>query len=142
MENRYNTYHVFSRTQAEEYASQPHSETSVIVSIHANSERPAIIVPNMSNKIKSVLFMQFDDTDRSDENAISENQARKIAGFVLTEKADRLIIHCGAGTSRSAGVCAAIMKYFTSTDKPIFDSPKYRPNMRCYRLVLTALHDW
>ena len=47
-----------------------------------------------------------------------------------------MIVHCDAGISRSSGVAAAILKAKTGDDSQIFNNPKYRPNMRCYRIVL------
>ena len=50
-----------------------------------------------------------------------------------------VIVHCDAGISRSSGVAAAILKAKTGDDSQIFNSPKYRPNMRCYRIILDEL---
>ena len=50
-----------------------------------------------------------------------------------------MIIQCDAGVSRSAGVAGALMKYYNGDDSEIFENPKYRPNMRCYRTMLNEL---
>lgn len=59
----------------------------------------------------------------------------KLSKFVQKIFAD-FIVHCDAGISRSSGVAAAILKAKTGDDSQIFNNPKYRPNMRCYRIVL------
>lgn len=50
-----------------------------------------------------------------------------------------VIVHCDAGISRSSGIAAAILKAYTNDDIIIFDNPKYRPNMLCYRTTLNEL---
>lgn len=99
---------------------------------------------------KKSLFMTFDDIDQVCLDWMSEVpmqpwDADEIAGFVKTIAnvflIDTLIVHCEAGMSRSAGVAAAIMKWLNNDDTPIFDVPRYRPNMRCYRMTLNALMD-
>lgn len=51
---------------------------------------------------------------------------------------EQIIVHCGAGISRSAGVCAALMMIINGDDSAIFDNGQYCPNMHCYRLVLES----
>ena len=96
--------------------------------------------------IKAILHLAFDDVDGfqgkmlSNDKPMTLMQAREIANFVLEwkDKVDLIVVHCEAGISRSAGVCAAIMKYLTNDDMPIFDNYHFCPNMFCYRLVLNA----
>ena len=82
-------------------------------------------------------------TDVWNDNGITKEQAKQIATFVKKHygNVEQIIVHCEAGISRSAGVAAAILKYFTNDDSQIFDSYKYRPNTLCYRNVLEALYD-
>lgn len=92
------------------------------------------------------LFLQFDDTDCDVPGCIpiSQKQAESIAAFVRRVQADesihKLVVHCEAGVSRSAGVAAAVMKWWTGDDSTIFDNGWYKPNMLCYRMVLNALY--
>ncbi len=91
-----------------------------------------------------ILFTYHDDTDHNAPEAISYNQAKKITEFINKYKddVDRMIFHCDAGVSRSAGCAAATMKYLFGSDEPIFNNRKYCPNLRCYRLVLNAFYDF
>lgn len=100
--------------------------------------------PNHFNKenkyVKAILPLQFDDVDYGQDNCITSEDARMIVDFVSrwSNKVNLVIIHCEAGISRSAGVCAALMKIFNGNDFEIFDNPRYAPNMSCYRSVLES----
>lgn len=66
--------------------------------------------------------------------------ARRIHDFVetLPKEVELLIVHCSAGISRSAGVAAALLMARTGSDRQIFDSGQYCPNMYVYYSVLEA----
>ena len=136
---------VMSRKKFEEYTKLNHRMTSLVISISSFNEEPPRITNNTGNNILSVLSIHFNDTADPSPNAygISRAQAITIANFVKTgiDLADKIIVHCGAGQSRSAGVAAAILKYYTGSDSDIYDNPKYTPNNLCYRKVLEALMD-
>lgn len=89
------------------------------------------------------LRLKFNDCeiDTEYETSMSRSQGERVAEFINSVNgwADLIIVQCEAGVSRSAGVCAAIMKYITGDDMPIFNSPRYSPNMNCYRMTLNAL---
>ena len=149
-----------SRKEAVRYSKQQHKESSIIISISDSYD----FFPNISstyfNGVKSVLFVSFDDIQeingkserfwKKDEGLIfdsltgvsykliSKDDATKIVNFVLAwkDKVDKIIVHCNAGISRSSGVCAAIMKALTGSDKEIFNSHRYLPNATCYKMVL------
>ena len=95
----------------------------------------------IENGVEKVLFLCFDDVE-TEPNGMRKEDAEKVAEFIkeIGKNYDVLVVHCDAGISRSSGVAAAIMKYLYNNDAKIFDSPMYQPNMRCYRLVLDALH--
>jgi len=102
-------------------------------------------VPNQfkSNPhIKGILRLEFDDVDFGEKNCITPEQGNKIVNFVTPRinNIDLIIVHCEAGISRSAGICAALMKIFTNDDSEIFDNPKYAPNMSCYRTVMNSYY--
>lgn len=90
----------------------------------------------------AILELQFNDVDSKGHRCITEEDAMKIADFVLQiqEKVERIIVHCEYGQSRSAGVTAAIQQYTTGSDGGIFDDERYSPNHTCYHYVLRALN--
>ena len=133
---------VMNKHSAEEYSLERHEESSVIISISSCKNTPAYIIPNKVANIKEVLFLEFNDTDSTKflDGGILSKDAKQICDFVNKYKddvsLDKIIVHCEAGQSRSAGVAAAIMKYLNNDDTPIFNNHRYTPNMSCYRAVL------
>ena len=134
---------VMNMNDAERYSKEPHSENTVFISITSYSGVNADIKVNTTNNIKDILFLKLNDTDLVELGGMKASQADLISNFVLKYKdnknIDELIVHCEAGRSRSAGVAAAILKYLYKDDTPIFNNPKYNPNMLCYRAVLNSL---
>ena len=100
-----------------------------------------------NNGIKAIKFMRIDDMDKPVKgfNAINKGDAKRMAQFIedcqRKFEFDTILVNCGAGQSRSAGIAAALMEYFNGDDTPIFDNPKYTPNTRCYRYLLNELYD-
>lgn len=133
---------VISRQQAERLTNEDITEKTVIVSISSVGDKKPNIIE--IENIVDILYLHFDDTDHNAPEAISYNQAKKITEFINKYKndVDRMIFHCDAGVSRSAGCAAATMKYLFGSDEPIFNNRKYCPNLRCYRLVLNAFYDF
>lgn len=133
---------VMSRKQFEEYAAKRHNHTSAVISISSFRDKMVSeeLIRNPYNNIQTVYRAVFDDVDTADTgmNAI---QAIEMADFIkmYISKVDKVIVHCGAGQSRSAGIAAAILKFFTGDDSQIFNDRRFTPNMRCYRLMLEAL---
>ena len=129
---------VMNRHLAYKYAYTDHVETSAIISISSvDRDKPNLPI-RRANGIKTILYLYFDDVE-SGPNAITHDDAKQIILFAdnaAKMKVDRFIVHCEAGVSRSAGVCAAVKKYLGYDDDDIFDNPKYFPDMRCYRTVL------
>jgi len=136
------TIHVMSRENAIKYSHQQHNETSAVISISDCDKSSPILDTNPDNGITARCKLKFNDVDRGEENCITNAHALEIVSFVTknAKTADRLIVHCEAGVSRSAGVAAAIMKAIYNDDKEIFNSRRYRPNMTCYRTVLNAFY--
>lgn len=132
---------VMSKKEAVKYSYHLHKKQSVIISISNVGESRPCFSRQVHNGIRSICYLQFDDVEKGEENAITEKDAQKIAAFINRFKGEipRIIVHCEAGISRSAGVCAAIMKYLTGSDIQIFKNPKYVPNMSCYRMLLDSL---
>ena len=107
--------------------------------------------PNMpANKVNCVasLCLRFYDTDKElecDNNLIitpiNNNQAKLIASFIDTNKfnIEELYVNCAAGISRSAGIAAAISKFYTNDDQFFYNN--YVPNRYVYMRVLEALNE-
>lgn len=101
--------------------------------------------PNsVNNGIVEHIFCRFDDISRSTNGLFLMNNkdAYRIAHLVEMQRdnIDTVIVNCDAGVSRSAGVCATIMKFLDGDDSKIFNNLMYRPNMYCYNLVLKELY--
>ena len=135
--------YVRNRKNAKKYSYMTHSETSIIISITDPDRELNIFEKSSFNNIKDVLRLQFQDVDDPAPEAITNDDARKIALFALKwyDKVDIIIVHCEAGQSRSAGAAAAILKYFTGKDDAIFDDCRYTPNRTVYRKVLNNLFE-
>lgn len=130
---------VMSRSDAERYSYGPHDTEAALISISTPEERyDTKVYASPYNGIKRVLRLAFDDVDGGGW-AMTAEDARQIAQFVAENKDRLIIVHCDAGVSRSAGIAAALLKFYNGDDTPIFDNPKYCPNMLCYRLMLNQL---
>lgn len=135
---------VMDRDKAKRFSYGAHDFTSVIVSINDTWDVLNPIAANfVPNGIKAVCRLIFDDVEKGQPNCMTEKDAEKIAEFVhqWKDNVDVIIVHCRAGVSRSAGVAAAISKHVFNDDNWVFDSPKYQPNMTCYRYTLEALYN-
>ena len=140
-------YKVMSYQQCARYCSQKHENTSVIISITTYTgdlKKKVCITEN--NNVKDILYLQFCDFEVCDSptTCMQYEDAQKIVEFVNKwyGKVDTIIVHCEGGVSRSAGVCAAIMRVKEGDDWPIFESPNKHPNMTCYyRTLITFGYD-
>jgi predicted protein tyrosine phosphatase len=134
-------YVIMSRIDASEATKVEIAPNTAIISITDCGDGK-----NTFNKavwLKAVLEIQFDDVDEGGLNCITTSQAEEIADFVLgiRKKIERIIVHCEFGQSRSAGIAAAICRYFENHDDSIFINRRYYPNLTCYRYVLSALKE-
>lgn len=130
---------VLSRNEAKKFSYSERKRNFIVISIHDIEQIPNLF--NLKNRrLKGVLELAFDDVEWPSKRAISEADALKIIRFceAMKDKIDLIVVHCEAGISRSAGVCAALMKIFNNDDMPIFNNARYCPNMSCYRAVLNA----
>ncbi len=129
---------ILSRMEAYKFSAVPSIPVCVIVSIHSLDGMPNAFASN--DRIRAVAYFAFDDVESGDA-AVSPAQAARIADFVRRwiDEVEAVAIHCDAGFSRSAGIGAAIMKWANGDDSAVFKKGWYRPNMRCYRLMLNAL---
>lgn len=146
-------FEVFSRRDMQFYMHFPDKfydniTPSMVISINSSDEPCLKIIKTLQNKINYVLSLQFDDIEPGDYEEkylvlMSKEDAKKIADFVNLHKhnVNTIIVHCDAGVSRSAGVCAAIMKAITGDDMKIFNNKEFFPNIYCYKLVLNAFFE-
>jgi 8-oxo-dGTP diphosphatase len=89
---------------------------------------------------RGVLSLRFHDV--SDEASAEPDwvlfdypHARAIYDFVSEYPEDMtVVVHCEAGLSRSAGVAAALSKFYNGNDKEFFE--RRRPNSRVYSKLL------
>jgi predicted protein tyrosine phosphatase len=133
---------IMSRTKIKAFSFKAHDEKVAVISISDMDKEAPILLRDLINGIFRQLKVNFADVDRGDRGCITDEQANQIANYVfeICKIADRIIINCEAGVSRSAGVGAALMKFFIGDDGEVFNSPRFRPNMTCYRKVLNALY--
>lgn len=136
-------FQVMNRSGAKRYCHQKHTETTAIISISSWGDEQVLLFQTEENKIKSIFRIIFDDVGAGEIGCMTREDAAQIANFAkrVANRVDKIIVHCDAGVSRSAGTCAAIMKYLTGNDNQIFDNKFYKPNMHCYRLVLESLYE-
>ncbi len=141
-------FFVYSRPAFE--AGAPHDVPHVVVSINCPGEDPAKFQANeLTLGRVNVFFWDLDKVpsegmgkDVPEEHLCQPTDAQAIVDLIDAHPtAERVVVHCTAGKSRSAAVAAALMKAIEGDDGPIFNNPRYKPNMRVYRMVLNAWHD-
>ena len=124
---------VFSRSGLLTYLLQHDiNKPFLVLSIVTPLDRkPRITNPN------AIVITEF-FYDEENRMGMSREQAKNFANAVRHNKdtVSKILVHCDAGISRSAGVAASTMKYITGDDWPIWNSSLYFPNMRCYRFML------
>lgn len=130
---------IMNRKEARRISFSDQEESTIIISI-TDIDMPDNTF-NRTGWLKAVLKLKFDDEEQGHPNCITEEDTSQISAFIKEwkEKVNRIIVHCDAGRSRSAGVGAAIMKFLNDDDMPVFESNKFCPNMTCYRKTLNAL---
>lgn len=138
-------FYVYSRHALE--AARPHEVPHLIVSISTPGSEPARFKTN--DQTLEVLRLWFHDLDAlkegyddKPEDLFSRSQAERIVDMVLAHpQAERFVVHCDAGISRSSATAAAIMKGLTGDDSKIFKNPRYYPNRLVYRTILEVWYD-
>lgn len=136
---------VMNRQQAVEYCHKPHSEQSVIISISTPVEEyhdepfMSTIIGNGVYEICRVEFFDVDNHYPISFGKMSMEHAELITDIVARNLDKKIIVHCDAGQSRSAGIAAALAKYYNGDDEEFFNNSHMVPNMWCYNLILTQL---
>lgn len=127
---------IMDRVDAVQYCQEQHKEKTAIISINSCGQKPARINKTQENGVISVLRLFFDDVVIG-PNSFDEEHAGRIIRFIdaWRNSADVLLVHCDAGVSRSAAVCAAAKRYLGFDDMDIFHSSKYEPNYLVYTTI-------
>lgn len=124
---------IINRSVAEAFEFSP--EVSVI-SITRIENTPAKIVGT-----DKVLYLFFDDNNTD----FNSNHARQILDFILGAR--RIVVHCDAGLSRSAGVVAGILAVFfddfvvTRLDGSKIDNDNWQ-NLANVHVKTTLVREW
>ena len=129
-------FFIMDRVDAIQYCKEHHQEKTAVISINTSWERPARIVKTQENGVLAVLCLFFDDVTGG-PNSFNEEHAENIIRFIdyWRDSVDILLVHCDAGISRSAAVCAAVKRYLGFNDMDIFNSKKYDPNQLVYTTI-------
>ena len=132
-------YEIMSRYNARQATYHNEAPNTAIISITDPGTKKNLFYPQPW--LVEILELQFVDVENPKRGHISYEQANEIADFVKQNysKVERFIVHCEYGQSRSAGVAAAISKYYEEHDNGIFGNSAYSPNKTCYHYVLKAL---
>lgn len=141
---------VMSRDSAVRYCNEYHNKPVIMISVSdpyiAYHSEPFCSERNKVIAIQPLFFTDADkpgkdvyDREVTETDLITEADAQLVKQLLCRYPDMDVIVHCDAGISRSSGIAAAILKASTGDDSQIFNSPKYRPNMRCYKMVLDEL---
>ena len=132
-------YQILSRNKAKRLSFHL-TEPTIIISI-TDVDKPPVLFQRSANLL-NVLRLSFNDVDKDGDFPMQPSMAREVIRFVsrYLDKVKRIVVHCEAGISRSAGVCAALMVILEGTDSAVFENPKYHPNPCCYSRVLNAYY--
>ena len=133
---------IMGRKELLTYSFSKNNEKTAVISISNRDEDQLSLHNDPDNGIEAICYVSFDDVEIGKVNCITDDDAKRISSFVyeVISKKDKLIVQCGAGISRSAGVAAAILKHFSDNDMLIWGNFRYYPNILCYRKVLAAFN--
>ena len=126
---------VFSEFSAIEYSKTLKEKTNNI-SITSTLEDDVIFYNNKN--ITKIFRMKFNDiiNDDLDEGIMAPKQedVKGLKEFVDNLDCDFLLVHCGAGVSRSAAIAAAINDYL-KLGYDIFGDKSFSPNPTVYKIA-------
>ena len=119
-------------------------ERTAVVSITSTGDEAVTFPPNPH--IEAILHLQFNDlVSAYDEEGLPYGrplpELRDLDGltsFVAGLTAERLVVHCWEGTSRSAAVAQAVYESRGRRDE-LRRGPRFSPNPLVYRLARRAL---
>ena len=139
--------YVMSRSDAIYYSTMAQPEDSVIVSLSTVGDNKPNFRNNSDNRITYALYLAVNDVESPFEHAYSDEDAKKVAKFLLdtalnpSSSTKRIIFHCDAGQSRSAGVCAGVLQAIIGDDRQIYSNVLLKPNTTCKIKTREALLD-
>jgi predicted protein tyrosine phosphatase len=120
---------------------RPPEVPHVIISITSTPEDLARLRAN--DHCLGILRLSFLDADESSEPMVggelfSLDQARQIWTFVERHQGDaqRILVHCDMGISRSPAVAAALALVLNGSGDEFLLADQYVPNSLVYRLLL------
>ena len=114
---------VMSRNKAIRYSHSDHPKTLLISIRDKGRHIPYFVKDNLI-----IHYFDFDDVEEGSPNGfpISDFQAKRIAEVVNSNKdVEKIVVHCEAGVSRSAGVAAAIGMAINGDDSFIFNDGNF-----------------
>ena len=128
---------VMSELMAIRTATELDKDTDII-SITCTGDKDVEFVDNPH--IKMVFRMKFNDVTQATDglDAPKKDDFIGLKDFVDSIKSNVLIVHCGAGVSRSAATAAAISEYL-DIEHFFFTNHNYSPNPLVYRLAQEEL---
>ena len=132
---------ILPQLAAEEISKEINIKTSII-SITGPDEDDVKFAKN--ENIDKIFRMRFNDIEHDLEmNGIKyqapvQSDFTGLKAFVDNLDCELLVIHCGAGVSRSAAVGAAINEYL-NLGYQIFNNPNFFPNMTVYSCCMEEL---
>ncbi|MDD5662820.1 MAG: hypothetical protein PHT71_00990 [Victivallaceae bacterium] len=105
--------------------------------------------PPFSARFRSalnLLTLFFDDVETGFPHAMTGEDARKIAEFIVKPDQRPFLIHCTAGISRSGAVGEVLNRYFNRDDAEAFqqffaDNPDLNPNRHVRQTLEGVLPD-
>jgi hypothetical protein len=101
-------FEVMSREKARKMSFKPDIKDCIIISITDTEADLNHFAHNPH--IRAVLNLKFDDVDFGEDNCITPGDGVKVIEFVNKHinHIDKIVVHCEAGVSRSAAICAAL----------------------------------
>lgn len=125
----------------------PHAIISIIDP--TTKEPVKFPITNLTTHVLQLKFFDLDGnnttrlTDKYISGLFTDEQAVQIINFVedISNVIDTLVVHCGAGISRSAGIVAALSNIYNGSDQWVFTNKRYLPNRWVYRKILNVYNN-
>lgn len=88
------------------------------------------------------ILQEYMDFDYASSRSLSTEQALAFANFLKnTDKGiTDIYVCCDAGESRSPAIAAAIHRWFAQSDRHVWESAIYHPNVLCFCRMMEALN--
>ncbi len=132
---------IMSQRNAENASKYLTEKTSIISIVGLDDENAHFFNNPNLDKIFRMRFYDLESDFKIDNvkyRAPIQSDFNGLKKFIDSLDCDTLIVHCGAGQSRSAGVAAAINEYL-NLGYDIFGDKRYSPNGTVYKCCLNEL---